>query len=286
MNIQSIDINNLPTNASVVRSIRERWNDIVDASGCTQDAKHFLPEKDIKILGTSYKTEKGLDEEAFDDAVGRLTAVVYLAPADLSGREVCVKRTPECTGGCLGKTAGCMVMDSVKRAQVWKTALRFGAPDLYFTLLCIEIKALIKKAEKLGLAPRVRLDGTSDLGDAEKLCTLFTDCGFYEYTKIARRAHRWLDRHPNLRVALSFTGYNKTECIEYINMGGVVAVATDLTRHDAKPSTHWGINVINGDKHDDVSADPRGSIRMLSWRGPRTGLDVAGAFAERIRNAA
>ena len=50
-------------------------------------------------------------------------------------------------------------------------------------------------------------------------------------------------------------------------------------------ATHWGINVIDGDKHDDVSADPRGSIRMLSWKGPRDGLDDAGVFAERIRNA-
>jgi len=285
MNIQNIDINNLPTKASVVRTIRERWDDIVDASGCTQDAKHFLPAKTINILGESYKTEKGLDEQAFDDAVGRLTAVVYLAPAFLSGREVCIKRTDECTTLCLGITSGRMVMTPVQEAMVWKTALRFGAPDLYFTLLCIEIKALVKKAKKLGLAPRVRLDGTSDLGDAEKLCALFPECGFYEYTKVARRAHRWLDKHPNLRVALSFTGYNKTECIEYINMGGVVAVATDLTRHDAKPATHWGINVIDGDKHDDVSADPRGSIRMLSWKGPRDGLNDAGVFAERIRNA-
>jgi hypothetical protein len=287
MNIQNIDINNLPSKADVSEMIREQWRNIVATSGCIQEAEDFLPAKTIKILGASYKTEKSLNEDAFEDATGRLSAVVYLAPADLSGRDVCPGRTNECTILCLGRTSGRMVMTPVKQSMVWKTALRFGAPDLYFTLLCIEIKALIKKARKLGLAPRVRLDGTSDIGDSEKLCGLFPDCGFYEYTKIARRANRWLDRMDNLHVALSFTGYNKPDCIDYTNRGGVVAVVTDLTRHDAKPSTHWGIDVIDGDKHDDVSADPRGSIRMLSWKGPRTGLapNVAGVFAERIKAA-
>lgn len=285
MTTYNIDINNLPSKAFVIESIREQWHNIVATSGCISDAEGFLPASTIKILGASYKTEKSLNEHAFEDETGRLSAVVYLAPADLSGRDVCPCRTKECTILCLGRTSGRMVMTPVKRSMVWKTALRFGAPDLYFTLLCIEIKALVKKARKLGLAPRVRLDGTSDIGDADKLCELFPDCGFYEYTKIARRANRWLDRRDNLHVALSFTGYNKVDCIDYINLGGVVAVATDLTRYDAKPPTHWGIDVIDGDKHDDVSADPRGSIRMLSWKGPRDGLDKAGVFAERIRIA-
>ena len=278
-----IDINNLPTSVEVQRLIQKDWTNIVKASGCIEEAMFFLPKKTIRLLGASYKTEKGLNEQAFDDTQGRLTAIVYLAPANMSGRELCVSRTEECTIGCLGITSGLLVTKTSQQSMIWKTALRFGAPDLYFTLLAIEIKALIAKAKRLGFAPRVRLDGTSDIGDGEKMCRLFPECGFYEYTKVVRRAMRWHKMNiPNLRVALSFQGYNWTECAEYVKAGGVVAMTTDLTKHDAKPDTFKGFPVIDGDKHDDVSADPSGCIRMLSWKGPRRNLDQAGPFAVRF----
>ncbi len=278
-----IDINNLPTSVSVQRAIRKDWTNIVKASGCIQQSMFFLPKKTIRLLGASYKTEKGLNEQSFEDKQGRLTAIVYLAPAEMSGREVCIKRTKQCTIGCLGKTAGLLVTKTSQMSMIWKTALRFGAPDLYFTLLAIEIGALIAKAKRLGLAPRVRLDGTSDLGDGQKMCKLFPEAGFYEYTKVARRAFRWNKLNiPNLRVALSFQGYNWNDCEKYIKAGGVVAMVTDLTRHDSKPDMFKGFPVIDGDKHDDVSADPSGCIRMLSWKGPRRNLDQAGPFAVRF----
>ena len=53
----------------------------------------------FKLLSTANpKIQKGTDK-------GYLSFILHLAPADLSGREVCPKRTKGCTDACLN-TAG------------------------------------------------------------------------------------------------------------------------------------------------------------------------------------
>ena len=51
---------------------------------------------------------------------GWLTAVLYLAPADLSGVNVCPKSTPECRALCLN-TAGRGAFNMVQAARLRRT---------------------------------------------------------------------------------------------------------------------------------------------------------------------
>jgi len=268
------------TSASIMRAIRTDWPEIVERSKCRPEALDALPSGTIKILGSGYKTEKGRKR-------GLLTAICYMAPAGASGRNVCPMATEECIESCLGVTAGRMVMAPVKAAMLWKVALRFGHPAWYFALLSRELAAHARKADRLGLRARVRLDGTSDLGDAEKICGAHPEIGFYEYTKVHRRAFRWLaaaDRREtaNLTATLSFSGYNWAECEEYLRAGGCVAVASDLRKGEPKPAELYGFPTVNGDRDDNRFDDPAGHVVLLSWKGPRVNLASAGPFAVRI----
>jgi hypothetical protein len=64
-------------------------------------------------IDTNAKTIKGQKR-------GYLTAVLYLAPANLSGYEVCSMRSDGCTDACLN-TAGRGRMPKVQSARIRRT---------------------------------------------------------------------------------------------------------------------------------------------------------------------
>ena len=111
----------------------------------------------MKLLNidTNAKTVKG-------QARGYMTAILYLAPANLSGYEVCPKRTAGCTAACLN-SAGRGAFSTVQKARIAKTKFYFENRPAFLAQLVKEIRAFIRKAEKRGLIPTVRLNGTSDI---------------------------------------------------------------------------------------------------------------------------
>lgn len=278
--MQSESLKPALTRREISHLIRSEWRDILRRSGvapCT-------PPKSARILGASHKTDLSL-------AIGRKTGVAYLAPSgeawgSIGKRTTCANAIPACIRNCLGVTSGRMVMTPVRNARLWKTALRFGRPDLFAALVKLDATALEREAAKLSLAPRIRLDGSTDLGDSERYAGSFPGIGWYEYTKSEARARRWLDSPiPNLHSTLSYTAATHNACLRFVADGGNVAVATDLAKTDIKPSALWGFPAIDGDAHDDRSADAPGAFVLLSWKGPRSGLDTADGFAARIRCA-
>lgn len=259
-------------------TIRAEWPSIVAASGVV--GMPTLPVGPLRGVGASAKTIKGIP-------FGASTAVMYGAPASSAygndprkGNE-CDRSTPECRPLCLGLTSGRMVYRSVENSRHWKTALRSGALDRWYELLALDIDAHVNAARKAGLVAFVRCDGTTDNGDGEKLFPLFPGAQFYDYTKNVERAFRSLG--TDYHVTLSYTGRNAADCRRYLRAGGNVAVVTDLAKGDEKPSKLWGFDCVDGDAHDIRPLDPPGTICVLSWKGPRSGLDIAGKFALRIR---
>lgn len=252
--------------------IRMEWPSIVAASRCHDSAMEALPDGPLHILGSSQKTEAG-------EGIGILTGVAYLAPAESSGRNVCPWRTDACTRGCLGEHAGRMGFDpGVKRAQLWKTALRLGWREGFDALVRHNIVALVGRATRLGLQPAVRLDGTSDLGDAERFADEFGGVVFYDYTKSAARAERILRRGGNQHATLSFSGVNLEACLRFLGAGGTVAVPFDIRKGDPIPASWHGFPCVNGDAHDYRPADPPGHVVALSWKGPKRTRDEARAL--------
>lgn len=117
----------------------------------------------FKLLSTANpKTQKGVK-------YGYLTFVLHLAPADISGHEVCAKRTPGCTESCLN-TAGRGGMfkrgentNAIQKARIRKTQYFFNDRDSFMQDLVLDINRAIKFARKRNLIPVFRLNATSDL---------------------------------------------------------------------------------------------------------------------------
>ena len=132
----------------------------------------------MKLLATTnYKTSKG-------EKLGILTGILYLAPAKISGYEVCPMRSVGCTEACL-YTAGMGIFSNVQKALIKKTKMFFEQRDEFFKLLHKDIKSLIAKAKKENMLPAVRLNGTSDINWVRfKLFEQYPEVQFYDYTKM------------------------------------------------------------------------------------------------------
>jgi len=142
----------------------------------------------MKLLSTANpKIQKGTK-------LGYLSFILHLAPADLSGRETCPKRTAGCTAACLN-TAGRGGMfrkgentNMIQQARIRKTKMFFEARDAFMQQLEKDIQLGIKQAAKLGLTPVFRLNGTSDLAwEKYGIIEKFPQVQFYDYTKVLGR---------------------------------------------------------------------------------------------------
>ena len=96
---------------------------------------------------------------------GYKTAILHLAPYDLSGRNVCPKATKG-PGGCIApclNTSGRGQMGSVQQARINKTKYFWHNKNGFLWQLSTEIEQLKKRAASQGYKFAVRLNGTSDL---------------------------------------------------------------------------------------------------------------------------
>ena len=142
----------------------------------------------MKLLNidTNAKTVKG-------QARGYMTAILYLAPANLSGYEVCPKRTAGCTAACLN-SAGRGAFSNVQKARIAKTKFFFENRSAFMAQLVKEIEKFLILAAKKGLIPVVRLNGTSDIPwervphrGYPNVMRIFPGIQFYDYTKRTNR---------------------------------------------------------------------------------------------------
>lgn len=217
-------------------------------------------------IGADTKTVKG-------EARGYRTAILYLAPSNLSGRNVCPWATPDCIKLCLN-LAGRGGFNNIQQARIAKTRYWFESPQGFTEQLENEIIAHVKACEKAGMVPAVRLNGTSDIqwarhytANGQTLLERFPSVQFYDYTKNPRPA-----RAHNYHVCLSYTGRNTEACSDYLIRGGTVSVVFAVKPNAPLPEYH-AINglpyrVIDGDKDDLRFLDPAGVIVGLRAKGP------------------
>src|ERR1700720_2734621 len=79
---------------------------------------------------------------------GYLTGILYLAPSDISGVNVCANSTRGCEAGCLYTAGRGGVYPSVNRARIRKTRALFSNRDAFLEQLRKDIAALVRKAER------------------------------------------------------------------------------------------------------------------------------------------
>lgn len=242
-----------------------------------------------KVLGidTNYKTVKGRK-------LGYMTGILYLAPAKISGFEVCPQRSEGCTAACL-YTAGRGGMTKVQDARIAKTQWYFTDRDDFMLSLVRDIEALIRKAKREGLTPVVRLNGTSDIpfervpvptgsgddwdgGHYSNVMVLFPDVQFYDYSKVTKRAllHAAGTMPANYHLTFSLNETNDDDARKVLAAGGNVAAVF----FDA-PAEFMGAPVVDGDASDvrfddDKSALVQGLITTTE-QGVVIGLTAKGA---------
>jgi len=200
-------------------------------------------------LSTDAKTIKG-------EKIGVLTGILYLAPANVSGYEVCPRRSKGCTDACL-YTAGRGVFKSVKNARIKKTKLFFENRDVFLDLLYKDIKALIKKADKNNMTPAVRLNGTSDIEWTRfKIMKDFPDVQFYDYTKVLNRLSKSIPNNYHLTFSKNET--NDEDCDHALKLGFNVAAVFNTKKGEALPKLYKEHTIYNGDETDVRFKDPKG----------------------------
>lgn len=204
----------------------------------------------MKLLSTkNFKTSKG-------EKLGILTGVMYLAPAKISGYEVCPRRSVGCTEACL-YTAGMGAFSNVQQARIAKTKAFFEQREEFMTQLRKDIKALVRKAEKANMIPAVRLNGTSDIEWTRTgIINEFPDVQFYDYTKVYNRLEKEIP--GNYHITFSKNESNAIECVGALKLGVNVAVVFATKKGDALPATWNGYPVYDGDDTDVRFQDPKG----------------------------
>ena len=221
--------------------------------------------------------------------LGYLSFILHLAPADLSGKNTCPKATAGCKAACLN-TAGRGGMfrkgentNMIQQARIRKTVAFFFDREQFMANLVADIRKGIKFAERQGLTPVFRLNGTSDLSwekyEAEagkNIFELFPTVQFYDYTKVLGRK---VSQYKNYHLTFSKADGNDADVAKAIAEGYNIAAV-----FDEMPAEHMGLPVINADETDLRFLDPKGVIAGLKAKG-RAKKDYSG-FVIRLKEVA
>lgn len=208
---------------------------------------------------------------------GYKTAILYLAPAMLSGYQVCPMASKGCTAACLN-TAGQGQFPNVQRARIAKTRMFFEHREAFLAQLVEELVKFVGKSREQGFEPVVRLNGTSDIlwervavAGAPNIMALFPDVQFYDYTKHSASKRSELPANYRLTYSLNEEAVSHERALGALGQGWNVAVVF----RNALPETFMGAIVIDGDADDLRFLDPSGVIVGLKAKG-RAKSDTSG----------
>lgn len=199
------------------------------------------------------------------ESLGYLTGILYLAPANESGvMNVCPKATAGCMADCL-YTAGRGAFQQIKDARIKKTKWLATDRAGFVAQLRKDIVSLARKAERDGLTPAVRVNGTSDLAWlAMQMADEFPTVQFYDYTKLPKP---WLRARVNYHLTFSLSESNFSAAMLALAHRTNVAVVFNTKKGQPLPETWNGYTVIDGDHHDLRFLDDRGIIVGLRAKG-------------------
>lgn len=244
-------------------------------------------------IGSLLSNENSNPKIAKNTKIGQHTAVLHLAPGDMSGHEVCPKRSPGCSAACLHFAGAPQYMGAKTKARIARTKLFFADRNTFMNILALEIAAHIKRAHKLGLEPSIRLNGTSDIcyeakkfiifagvdlldsgwnKQATNIIDMFPTVQFYDYTAIPNR------RVPlNYNLTFSMKENNNADVTTALRQGLNIAVVFPTpTLPDTMNIDGVAYSVINGDEHDFRPADPSPCVVGLKAKGKKGKSDSTG----------
>jgi len=220
--------------------------------------KKFIKSKKLLNVDNNAKTIKG-------QKFGYMTAILYLAPSNQSGFNVCPQASKGCKRACL-YSAGHGAYDSVKQGRINKTLWYIQERKTFLDKLRKEINAFIKKAKSKGLVPCIRLNGTSDISwENTGLIDEFKSIQWYDYTKVYKRALKFVNGTlpKNYHITYSLNEDNKKQAFDILKRGGNISVVF----RKSLPKKFNGYKVVNADTNDLRFLDPHNSIAGLVAKG-------------------
>ena len=232
---------------------------------------------------------------------GYVTAVLYLAPSDSCGTELCgMADIAGCKVGCLntagrgGMAAGNATFtaangeplpdNAIQKARLRRTDFYLSDRAGFMARLVREIERAKRYARRKRKKLVVRLNGTSDIRWESVPCiragkphanlfAAFSELQFYDYTKLPNRKVIGI---PNYHLTFSYSHRDEfapivARAVRFY--GSAVNFAAVFAR--ALPAYFLGRNVVNGDESDLRFLDRRGVVVGLVAKG-RARRDASG----------
>jgi len=218
----------------------------------------FIKSKKLLNIDNNAKTVKG-------QKYGYMTAVLYLAPSNESGFNVCPMASQGCKKACL-YTSGHGAFSSVKNGRINKTRWYIQERDSFLDQLRKEINAFILKGKNKNLIPCIRLNGTSDTSwEKTGLIDEYKSIQWYDYTKVYKRALAFVNGElpSNYHLTYSLNEDNYQEAFDILLKGGNISA---VFRNEL-PETYKGYRVINADETDLRFTDDNNIIAGLMAKG-------------------
>ncbi len=198
---------------------------------------------------------------------GYETAILHLAPYNLSGLNVCPLASKGCIKSCLN-TSGMGAFSSTQNSRINRTKYFRYDRQKFLDQLNHEIKLGVKRAHKKGLKFAVRLNGTSDLSfekfkvqENKNLMELNPNVPFYDYTKNYLRFKNKLPENYHITFSKSESNDKIVNDLIKDKKINIAVVFKKL------PKKYLGRKVINGDETDLRFLDPKNSIIGLIAKG-------------------
>lgn len=196
---------------------------------------------------------------------------IYLAPADLSGYNVC-PNSAACREHCLFGSGHTLIdlrsgRNKIVNSRIKKTKLFVENRDYFMQWMIHEIKVHKLQAELDGSDFSVRLNCTSDISirdfvyKGRCICDIFPDIQFYDYTKVYNNLDN-VNEFSNYDLTYSYNGYNWNLCEKALNKN--IRVAVVFEKHI--PNSFHGFKVINGDTYDSRYMDDKNVIVGLKFK--------------------
>lgn len=214
--------------------------------------------KNLLSIDTNAKTIKG-------QIFGFFTAIMYLLPYTLSGKNLCAFASTECANDCLN-SAGRGKFPNVQKARKEKTDLFLTDQKLFLESLINQIKKLSKK---YGSQLAIRLNGTSDIPfenlkfEGKNLFEIFPTVQFYDYTKNYKRMSLDIPNY-HLTYSRSETAFSHYQSKQVLKSGKNVAIVFSPQIYNELLTS--GCVLIDGQKYPVIDGD-KSDLRFLDGFG-------------------
>ncbi len=239
-----------------------------DTSTLLTVKKNMLTEFDGYLIGTLYLApQKNIINAPYYGVNFDQNAI------NISKVNLCKKATIGCATACLYHQGIFKTSDfhknKIKQARIKRTLKFLIQKEEFFAKLIKEIKAIKRKAKKLGLTPAIQLNGTSDIlwekesftfeeSEHKNIMDYFNEVQFFDYTKYDIEKNR--KKLPkNYHLTYSRAGSNKGKIIddwETIskildnNIDVAIIFTKEMKEHILNDSKYQGYKVIDGDVYN------------------------------------